>query len=78
MHDKLFQSCLILCDSMDYSPLVSSVYGILQVGILEWVAMPPSRGSSHPRDQIHIFFLLHWQVSSLPLVTWEAPRKDVL
>ena len=39
-----------LCDPMDCSPPVSSVRGILQARILEWVAMPSSRGSSPPRD----------------------------
>ena len=43
------QSCLSLCDPMDYSPPGSSVHGILQARILEWVAIPFSRGSS--RDQ---------------------------
>ena len=37
------QSCLTLCDPMDCSPPGSSVYGILQARILEWVAMPSSR-----------------------------------
>ena len=48
-----------------------SVHRILQARILEnsWVAMPFSRGSSQPRDQIHISYLLHWQAGSLPLVT---------
>ena len=32
----------------------SSVHGILQARILEWVAMPSSKRSSHPRDQTHI------------------------
>ena len=41
-----------LCDAMNYSPLGSSVHGILQARILEWVAMPSSKGSSPPRDQI--------------------------
>ena len=44
------QSCLTLCIPMDCSPLGSSVHGILQARILEWVAMPSSRGSSQPRD----------------------------
>ena len=35
-----------LCDPMDWSPPGSSVHGILQARILEWVAMPSSRGSS--------------------------------
>ena len=45
------QLCLTLCDPMDCSPPGSSVHGILQARILEWVAMPSSRGSSQPRDQ---------------------------
>ena len=45
------QSCLILCDPIDYSLPVSSVYGILQVRILERVAISFSRGSSQPRGQ---------------------------
>ena len=40
------QSCLTLCDSMDCSPPGSSVHGILQARILEWVATSFSRGSS--------------------------------
>ena len=39
-----------LCDPMDYSPPGSSVYGILQARILEWVVTPSSRGPSPPRD----------------------------
>ena len=44
------QSCLILGDSMDCSSPGSSVHGILQATILEWVAMPSSRGSSQPNN----------------------------
>ena len=40
----------LLCDSMDYSPRGSTVYGISQARILGWVAMPSSWGSSQPRD----------------------------
>ena len=40
-----------LYDPMDYSPSGSSVHGILQARILEWVAISSSRGSSGPRDQ---------------------------
>ena len=46
----------------------SSVHGILQARILEWVAMPFSRGSSWPRDWKSLWGLLHWQEGSLPLV----------
>ena len=38
------------CNPMDYGPPGSSVHGILQARILEWVAMPSSRGSSQPKD----------------------------
>ena len=50
------QSCPTLCDSMDYSlPVhVAFVHGILQAKILEWVAMPSSRGSSWPGDQTQV------------------------
>ena len=43
------QSCLTLCNPTDCSPPGSSVHGILQARILEWVAMPSSKGSSLPR-----------------------------
>jgi len=48
------QSYPTLCDLMDYSPPSSSVHGIFQARILEWVAISFSRGSSWPRDQTHI------------------------
>ena len=43
------QSCLTLCDPVDCKPPGSSVQGILQARILEWVSMLSSRGSSQPR-----------------------------
>ena len=46
------QSCLTLCDPVDCSPPGSSVHGILQARMLEWVAIPFSRASYRPRDQI--------------------------
>ena len=54
---KSLQSRLILCDPMDYSPPGFSVHGILQVNILEWVAMPSSRGSSWPRDRTCVSYV---------------------
>ena len=54
---KLLQLCPTLCDPMDCSPPGSSVHGILQARILEWVTMPSSRGSSPPRDRTHLFFI---------------------
>ena len=56
-----------LYDPMDCSPLGSSVHGILQARILEWVAMPLSRGSSQPRSPAS-------QVDSLPS---EPPEKPI-
>ena len=50
----LIQSCLILCDPVDYSPPGSSVHGIFQVSILEWVAISFSRGSSQPRGRTRV------------------------
>ena len=47
------QSCPTLCYPMDCSPPGSSVHGISQARILEWVAISSSRGSSWPRDQTH-------------------------
>ena len=52
MHAQLLQSCLTLWDPVGYSPPGSSLsMGILQARVLEWAAMPSSRGSSQPRDR---------------------------
>ena len=51
------QSGLTLCDPMDCSPPGSSVHGILQARILEWIAMPFSRGSSQPRDENSVSYV---------------------
>ena len=50
-------------------PPSSSVHGILQARILEWAAMPSSRGSSPPRDRTWVCYVyLHWQAGPLPLM----------
>ena len=46
---KVTQSCLTLCDPMEYT-----VHGIVQARILEWVAVPYARGSSQPRDRTQV------------------------
>ena len=51
---KSLRSCPTLCSPMGCSPSGSSAHGILLARILEWVAMPSSRGSSWPRDQTGI------------------------
>ena len=48
---EVTQSCPTLCDPVDCSLPSSSVHGILQARILEWVAISFSRGSSWPRDR---------------------------
>ena len=64
MPAKSLQSCLTLWDPMDHSPPSSSVHGILQARILEWVVMPSSRGSSRC-----------WQVGPLPLAPPGKPSS---
>ena len=60
-------------------PSGSSVHGILQARILEWVAVPSSRGSSGPRDQTRESYIyLHWQVGSLPLIPPRKPTECLL
>ena len=68
--------CLTLCDPMDCSPPGSSVHGILQARILEWVAMPSSRGSFPIQGwNPGLSCFLHWQVGSLPLAPPGKPVK---
>ena len=74
MHAQSLQSCLTLWDPMDCNLPCSSVHGILQSKMLEWIAMPSSRGSSWHRNQtcgccisfIAGGFFTHW-------ATWESP-----
>ena len=54
---QLLQSRLTLCDPVNHSPPGSSVHGILQARILEWVAMPSSRGSSGPRNRSWVSYI---------------------
>ena len=49
--------CVWLCNPVDHSPQGSSIRGILQARILEWVAMPSSRRSFQPRDQRHVSYV---------------------
>ena len=48
MHTKSLQLCLTLCDPVDYGPPGSSVHGILQARVREWVAISSSRGIFPP------------------------------
>ena len=69
------QSRSTLCDPMDCSLAGSSVHGILQARILEWVAVHFSRGSSHPRDGTQVFriaeLLNPWNFLSVSYVNEE-------
>ena len=58
------QSCPTLCGPLDCSTPGSSVHGIFQAKVLEWVVVSFSRGSSWPRDQTNprLLRLLRWQV----------------
>ena len=61
----------LFCDPMDCSLPCGSVHGILQARILEWVAIPFSRGSSWPRDGIRVSSLAG---DSLPLSHQRSPK----
>ena len=54
------QSCPTLCKALECSLPVSSVHGISQARIQEWVAISFSKGSSHPRDWTHVSYVGKW------------------
>ena len=62
------------CDPMGCSPPGSSVHGILQARMLEWVAMPSSRGFSPPRDRTHISSPALGGGFFTTSTIWEAPH----
>ena len=68
---KSHQSCPTLCNHTDCSPPGSSVHGILQAGIPEWVVVLFSRGSSWPRDQTQVSCIAGKFFTTEPL---EEPR----
>ena len=63
-------SCVRLCDPMDYSLAGSSVHGILQASILEWVAISFSKGSSQPTSLMSLTLVGRFFTTT---ATWEAP-----
>ena len=88
---EVAQSCPTLCDPIDYSLPRSSIHGISQARILEWVAIPFSRGSSWLRDQTRVSCsgsrfrdqtvspcFLQWQPDSLPLAPPGTPPPLVI
>ena len=80
------QSCLTLCNPMDCYPPGSSAHGIFQARILEWVAMPSSRGTSWLRDWTCTSYISCMGISCISCVgrqilyhsaTWEAKLKPL-
>ena len=74
------QLCPTLCDSMDCSLPGSSIHGILQARILEWVAIPFSRGLPQPRDWTQVSciagkFFTFWATRDAPQVPMGGSRK---
>ena len=65
LHPKSFQSCPTLCDPMDCGPPGSSIHGILQARILDWVAL--LQGIFQTQGSNLSLLGLHWQSA-----TWEA------
>ena len=83
VHTKSLPSCLIPCNPFNCSLLGSPVHVILQARILEWVAMPSSKGPSPPRDGTHMSYVKnpksgHWgssdtQPQLISLSLWPPP-----
>ena len=79
LHAKSLQSCMTLCNPVDYSLPGSSAHGILQARILEWVAISFSRGSSQPRDRTQVSciagrcFIL-WATRKAPPFKFSGPQ----
>ena len=72
------ESCPALCNPMDCIPPGASVHGILQAKILEWVPMSFFRGSSQPRDKIHISCVSCIDRQILyHCAAWEAPVHEL-
>ena len=72
------QSCPTFCVPMDCSPPGSSVHGLLQARILEWVVIPFSTGSSQPRDQTWVSriasgFFTVWATKEAPM-KWNSTK----
>ena len=62
----VIQSCQTLCDPMDCSPPGSSIHGIFQARILEWVAILQGNFLTQGLN-LHLLHVLYWQADSLPL-----------
>ena len=74
---KLHQSRVTLCSTVDCSPPGSSVHGILQARILEWVAMPSQGIFLTQGLNLCLLQLLHWWADSLPLSHQGSPTAPL-
>ena len=79
--NKIVCVCIVVSNflwSHGRSPTGSSVHGIFQARILEWVAIPSSRGSSQLRDwTLYLLCLLQWQADSLPTAPPGKPGNKI-
>ena len=79
---KVAQSCLILCYPLNSSLPGSSVHGILQARILEWLAVPFSRGSSQSRNGTQLsciiggFFMEKAMATHYSTLAWKIPWME--
>ena len=71
---EVTQSCPTLCDPMDCSPPGSSLHGIFQAIVLEWIAISFSRGSSWPRDRTLVSCIAGWCFTGW--ATRESPKEQ--
>ena len=79
VHAQFLSRFRLFASPMDYSPPGSSVHGISQARILEWVAISSSRGSFQPRDPARvpcISCIRRWFLDHC--ATWEAPEMSLL
>ena len=77
-NSNVTESCPTLCDPKDCSPPGSSVHGILQARILEWVATSFSRGSSQPRDQARVSCIAGRFLTIWATTTWMNLKNIML
>ena len=71
---EVTQSCLTLCIPMDCSPPGSSLHGIFQARVLEWIAISFSKGSSWTRDRTWVSCIAGWCFTSW--ATRESPKEQ--
>ena len=81
--NEVAQSCPTLCDPIDCSPPGSSVHGIFQARMLEWVAISFSRGTSQPRDRTWVSCIVGrrftvWATREAPKTLYITSQRKVL